>query len=472
VVRIATLFLLVLFVTLLFREFQIKTPNPAGVLCKTLSAIGINACDPQPVVANHDVPGALHYDAHVMCVNDVQYANDVLPQNAGEFTSHGFDRKFWGRMKARTIGENAGNWGPGFETSWGRHQYDTYFADSSIKLGLDPFAVLPDKAVHGSPRSLRISAGPLPSNISHSLETLSNDQWQVTSATNPFRIPAEGGSIAIDVANPNSAQDGWTVGVGHVGAAITFVGTLIRGGAKPSGNGTGGSNPWTISGIHIYSGAPGMLVEPKDDGGLRAYHFVDYWSGVLDTNVNQQCGFFVARLRLPPYLPGFSPAFWTLETGGVARDRDHNLIRNELDIMEMFGDTSGNALNTNEIAWNQNWKADVGVTEFPNGDPQAAHHDYGVLQVPGVTSFYIDGKKAGRWKCEPSGLDARLAGQGIDAHDSAWSPRLLARSQSERHEQSVAAVFMGSIAPRLSTDEDSVSREIRESVVGSTRPLY
>jgi beta-glucanase (GH16 family) len=177
-------------------------------------------------------------------------------------------------------------------------------------------------------------------------------------------------------------------------------------------------------------------------------------------------------LRLPPYLPGLSPAFWTLETGGVARDRDHNLIRNELDIMEMFGDTSGNALNTNEIAWNQNWKADVGVTEFPNGDPQAAHHDYGVLQVPGVTSFYIDGKKAGRWKCEPSGLDARLAGQGIDAHDSAWSPRLLARSQSERHEQSVAAVFMGSIAPRLSTDEDSVSREIRESVVGSTRPLY
>jgi len=364
-------------------------------LHKVCARMDLPICDyqsPLSLAATLDVPAQITYDNHQACIGKYAYVNDVLPREVGEFSERGFDRSYWSAKKVRTIGENAETWGPGFQTSWGRHQYDTYFADRSDGLNLDPFSMEVDRNAKGAPRALRITADVLPAGVARSLVTLANDQWQVTTATAPFRIPNEGGTIQVDVLNPNAAQNGWRIGVGYQGAPVAFVGRLTSGGAKPSGDGSGGSSPWTISDIHVYAGAPGTMVQPNDEGGLRAYHFVDYWSGVLDTNLNQQYGFFVARLRLPPYLPGLSPAFWTLETGGVARDRDHNLIRNELDIMEMFGNTSGNALNTNEIAWNQSWKAGVGVSRFPSGDPQQAYHDYGVLQKPGVTSFYIDGK--------------------------------------------------------------------------------
>ena len=75
-------------------------------------------------------------------------------------------------------------------------------------------------------------------------------------------MPSEGGSLTVNVANVNSAQNNWKVGIGYQGAAITFIGTLTSGGATASGSGTGGSNPWTISNIHIYSGSAGTTITP------------------------------------------------------------------------------------------------------------------------------------------------------------------------------------------------------------------
>ena len=328
------------------------------------------------------------------CINHTLYTNDVLPAGVGEFGTNGLDRSYWGGVKTRTVGQFAGTWGPSFAPSWGRHQYDTYFADPSDGLGLDPFTVAPDTGAPGSPQGLRIMAAPLPTNIARSLTVMSNDQWTVTSASTSFQVPSEGGSLVVSVANPNAAQNGWNVGIGYQGGAITFIGKLMSGGATPSGNGTGGANPWTISNIHIYSGTAGTTITPgvNDEGGFRAYGFPDYYSGALDTNINLQYGYFTARVRLPNYLPALSPAFWTLETGGVATG-PNGLERDELDIEEMFGSTSGNSLNAGEIEWGtDSWPKPTGVYNFPNGNPQSDYHDYGVLLTPGSTTYYLDGQ--------------------------------------------------------------------------------
>jgi hypothetical protein len=337
-----------------------------------------------------NAPALITYDSGTACVAGAKYTNDVLPPKVGEFATNGLDRTFWGGPQTRTIGENAGT-RPGFQTSWGRHQYDTYFADLSDGLGIDPFSVGPDTAAPGSPRALRIDAGVLPASIARSLTVLANDQWQVTEATDAIKMPAEGDTLFVNVKDPNAAQNGFAIGMGYVNGPHTWIGILESGGAVPSGNRTGGANPWKITHIHVYAGAAGDALQPTDEGGLRAYHFPTYWSGTLDTNVNQQYGFFVSRLRMPKFLPAVSPAFWTLATGGVGKDKDGQLIRHELDIGEMFGDTSGNSLNFNEIAWNQPWKAGVGVVPL-SFDPNADYHDYGVLLMPGNVSFYIDGK--------------------------------------------------------------------------------
>jgi hypothetical protein len=367
----------------------IVPPNPVPTATAAPSASPV--ATPTPAVSPSSAPSTMTYDATKACINHGLYTNSVLPSGVGEFATNGLDRNYWGGTKTRTVGQYAGSWGPGFQTSWGRHQYDTYFSDSSDGLGIDPFYVGPDTAAPGSPQALRISAMPLPSNVKNSLTVMGNDQWQVTSASAPFVVPSEGGSLTVKVANPGSAQNGWSVGMGYKGGAITFVGKLTSGGNVTQTN-AGASNPWTISNVHIYSGAPGTIVTPggNDEGGFRAYQFPDYVSGVLDANINQEYGFFVSRIRLPEYVPAVSPAFWTLETGGVANPST-GLQRNELDIMEMFGNTSGNALNQNEILWNKNPVAGVGVVNFPSGTPQANYHDYGTLVTPTGTSFYIDG---------------------------------------------------------------------------------
>lgn len=336
-------------------------------------------------------PATVTYNASTACVAHVQYTNDVLPPGVGEFSAHGLNRAFWGGKKSRSLAPVA-TWGPGFMTSWGRHQYDTYFGDSSDGLGYDPFAVMADTAAPGSPNALRIEAMPLPAPIAHSWAVLANDQWPVAKPTAPFVVPPEGGTITAYVDNPNGAHDDWTVGIGYAGARVAFIGTLKSGGATPDG--TGGANPWTITNVHVITGAPGTTIRPgaNDAGGFRAYNFPAYYSGVLDTNVNQQYGLFVARLRLPPYLPALSPAFWTLATGGVPR-MNGELNRDELDIAEMFANSVGNSLNANQILWQQKKAAQGrGIYPFPDGRPQTDYHDYAVLVTPQGTSFYLDGR--------------------------------------------------------------------------------
>ena len=81
-----------------------------------------NASNPTPP-SRSPTPGPfgtpIAYNATTACINHVQYANTVLPQGKGEFSSNGLDRSYWGGVKTRTVGVNAGTWGPGFLTSWG-----------------------------------------------------------------------------------------------------------------------------------------------------------------------------------------------------------------------------------------------------------------------------------------------------------------------------------------------------------------
>jgi hypothetical protein len=381
-----------------------STPNPVS------SPTPSPAASPTPSATATPNPGgtSISYNATNACIEGKLYTNNVLPAGVGEFGTNGLNRGFWGGKKTRTVGVFAGTWGPGFLTSWGRHQYDTYFGDSSDGTGYDPFSIVNDTAVSGSPKALRIEAMPMPSPIATSLTIMANDQWTVTSASSSFAVPSQGGSLTVNVNNPNAAQNGWHVGMGYSGGAITFIGTLTSGGATPSGNGTGGSNPWTISNIHVYSGTPGTTVTPgsNDEGGFRAYNFPQYYSGTLDTNVNQQYGFFVARIRLPQPAPGLSPAWWMLETGGVGTNGGQ-LLRSEWDIEEQFGPDYGTQLNAGNILWNSGGYSygcglncpaannttgpgATGVYPWPStssGNDYNSYHDYGVLVQPGGPQF-------------------------------------------------------------------------------------
>ncbi len=309
----------------------------------------------------------------------------------GEFATTGLNMAAWGATQSRTYAPTA-SW-PGFAPSWGPDQYDTQFQSPTSTI-FNPFSVVADGSLG---QALQIAAEPVPLASPYPLSYLANNQWPVANITANFTIPTEGSSLTVPVDAPNGAQNGWKVGVGYAGASVAFIGTLTSGGATPSGNGTGGSSPWTISNIHVYAGTPGTVITPSSNANaysLRAYAWMDYVSGALDVNVNQQYGFFVAELRLPAYLSALSPAWWILETGGVANP-PAGLQRSEWDIQEMFGATEGNALNAGNILWNTNpsqfWPTPTGVYNFPNGTPQAAYHDYGLLIQPGTETFYLDG---------------------------------------------------------------------------------
>jgi hypothetical protein len=129
------------------------TPRPPPTPAPTSSA-------PPPTTA----PSPLAYDANKACIGGKLYTNTVLPKDEGEFSSNGFDRTWWGRKRGNTIG---GNQYSGFQTSWGRNQYDTYFGDSGDGLpgGHDPFYVGADTAAPGSPHGVRIEAIPMPSDL-------------------------------------------------------------------------------------------------------------------------------------------------------------------------------------------------------------------------------------------------------------------------------------------------------------------
>jgi Concanavalin A-like lectin/glucanases superfamily len=232
-------------------------------------------------------PGPISYNSGTACINHVTYTNNVLPSGEGEFATNGLDRSWWGRTRGNTLG---GNQYSGFQTSWGRNQYDTYFGDSSDGLpgGHDPFYVGPDTGAPGSPQGVRISAFPMPADL--------------------------------------------------VGNA--------------------------------------------------AVHGASYYSGVLDTPINQQYGFFVARVRVPAPAPGMSPAFWMLSNNGMPQG-PHGPLNGEWDIQEMFGNTSGTGMNAGNIQWNsasssdQNWG---GVFNWPTTEassPSSDYHDFGALLSPG-----------------------------------------------------------------------------------------
>jgi hypothetical protein len=361
---------------------------------------------PVPVATTTPVAGgALSYNASTACINHALYTNNVLPANVGEFATNGFNTSFWGGTKSRTESPTA-TWGPGYNPSWGRHQYDTDMGDPSQGAGFpNPFAIVND----GGTQALQIAAYPVPSPIATSLDLMANDQYTVANAQTSFAVPSEGGSLTVNVDNVNGAQIGWKVGIGYAGAATTFIGTLTSGGAQAS-VGTGGSNPWTISNIHVYSGTPGTVITPSqnaNDYALRSYNFPDYYSGTLDANVNQEYGFFVARLRLPAPAPGLSPAFWMLETGGV-KSNNGQLLRSEWDTEEQFANVYGDELNAGNILWNSgntgswfsygcglscgaNGQTASGATGvYPwssTGNYNSGYHDYGVLISPGGPAF-------------------------------------------------------------------------------------
>jgi hypothetical protein len=232
-------------------------------------------------------PSPIQYDANKACIDGTVYANNQLPSGEGEFETNGLDRSWWGRERGNPIG---GNQYSGFQTSWGRNQYDTYFGDSSDGLpgGHDPFYVGADGGAPGSPQGVRIEAIPMPSDL---------------------------------VGNP------------AVGGA-------------------------------------------------------DYYSGVIDTPIDLQYGFFVARVRVPAPTPGISPAWWLLTNNGVPQGQ-HGPLAGEWDIQEMFGNDLGNGMNAGTILWNsganqsQNWGGTYNWPSTEQTTPSSDYHDYGALIHPG-----------------------------------------------------------------------------------------
>ena len=119
-----------------------------------------------------------------------------------------------------------------------------------------------------------------------------------------------------------------------------------------------------------------------------------YYSGALDTPVDQEYGFFVMRVRLPNPDPGMFPSAWLLTNNGTPQG-PNGPLDGEWDLLEMFGPDLGDGLNTGTILWNsgikrfQNWggtypwtapwiaSATAGTT------PSRGYHDYGALVLPG-----------------------------------------------------------------------------------------
>jgi hypothetical protein len=158
--------------------------------------------------------------------------------------------------------------------------------------------------------------------------------------------------------------------------------------------------------VQYFEGGQGTTIPAKAD--FQDWTFPGYYSGVLDTNINKRFGFFVARLRLPPPLPGLSPAWWMLETGGVGKNNGQ-LMRSEWDVEEQFAADYGYDLNAGNILWNTGYAygcgtncpvqnnstgpGATGVYPWPSTSPgnyNSGYHDYGVLISPGGPDFPAD----------------------------------------------------------------------------------
>jgi hypothetical protein len=393
------------------RAFKVKMSRvsiasglSALILCSTISCEGGGAhptagpptnVTPTPTST---VPGAISSNAAAACIKGVVYANNGISGNC-EFDTLGFNRTFWHGTQTRTLSPQA-SW-PGLQTSLGRFQYDTYFGDQSDGSGHDPFNVSVDPV--SGVQALSILAEPMPANMANSPPY--GNGWTAGSLSGSIVTPAAGGSITIPVSSANVTHQGWQSGIGRPAKTagsgeddpqgVVFLGTVTAGGCTVQGDGscTGGSTSITLSNVKYYEAGPGVTIPAGAD--FQDWGFTDYYSGTLDLNLNIEYGFFVTRIRTPKYLPAVSPAFWTLQTGGEPSSPT-GIERNEDDIMEMFANTSGNALNAGQIRWNsgnQFWPTPTGVYTWPysSGDPSTAYHDYGVLLTNGSTTFYLDG---------------------------------------------------------------------------------
>jgi hypothetical protein len=367
----------------------------------------------------------LNYNSQTVCIAHHLFTNNVLPPNVGEFATNGLDDSYWGASHSRTQAP-AATW-PGYSASWGKFQYDTYFGNPNDGSGLTPFSVTKDTAVAGSPTALRILAEPMPQPMKDN--PAYGDGWTASNLTSSIVSPAIGGSITIPVSGVNVTHQGWLSGIGRpkvTGGSgeddpqgVVFLGQVTSGGCTVDGSGncTGGSTSITLSNVQYFEGGPGTTIPSGAD--FQDWDFPDYYSGTLDTNINQQYGFFVARIRLPKPLPALSPAWWMLETGGVGQNPPGsgygNALRSEWDIEEQFAADYRYKLNTGNILWNSGGGGNntwysygcglgcpnednttqpgaTGVYRFPkssrtNGNYNAAYHDYGVLVEPGGPQF-------------------------------------------------------------------------------------
>ena len=366
----------------------------------------------------------LVYDAERACIDHRSFVNDVLPKGAGEFATHGLDESYWGASHARTHAPVA-RW-PGYETSWGKVQYDTYFGTPKGDGGVEPIAVARDGEAPGTPRGVRISAQPMPAALAGNPRYGAG--WTAARVAEDVLTPPAGGELTVRVDRVDVTHQGWKAGIGRpAGTAgsgrddaqgVVLVGTVTAGGCtvdKASGACSGGSTTITLSQVRYYEGGPGMPVPAGTD--FQNWSFPHYYSGTLDTNVDQQYGFFVARVRLPKPAPALSPAWWMLETGGVGANPpgSTNLLRSEWDVEEQFGAAYGYDLNAGNILWNSGAGAvraygcgmqcpsangttqhgATGVYPFAATTTAAAdyhrdYHDFGVLVSPGGPPFPTD----------------------------------------------------------------------------------
>jgi hypothetical protein len=352
------------------------------------------------------------YGSKSACVNHYKFMNTVLPENVGEFASHGLNMSYWGAQHSRSE-PPAATWA-GFQTSWGAFQYNTYFGNANDGSGNTPFTVMRDTAVAGSPNALRILSEPMPKAMQNN--PAYGDGWTASNLTSSVLSPSAGGSITIPVAQANMTHQGWLSGIGrpkNVGGGgeddpqgVVFVGTVTAGGCtvnQYSGQCTGGSTQITLSKVEYFEGHSGTTIPNGAD--FQAWDFPGYYSGVLDTNVNQQYGLFVARMRLPQPLPGLSPAWWMLETGGVGQ-YNGQLMRSEWDVEEQFAADYGYDLNAGNILWNTGYAygcglncpaqnnttgpGATGVYPWPSTSTtnySSGYHDYAVLISPGGPAF-------------------------------------------------------------------------------------
>jgi hypothetical protein len=349
------------------------------------------------------------------CIDHYLFTNTVLPQNAGEFGTYGLNASYWGSPHSRTE-QPVATW-PGYQTSWGAFQYDTYFGNPNDGSGLTPFSIAQDTGAPGSPTALRIISEPMPASMQGNPAYAT--AWTATNVSSSFVTPAAGSSITIAVNAANETHQGWTSGIGrpaNVGGGgeddpqgVAFAGTVTAGGCTVNGSGqcTGGSTQITLSNVRYFEGGPGVTIPANAD--FQDWQFPDYYSGVLDTNVNQEYGYFVARVRLPQPLPAVSPAWWMLETGGVGQNNGQ-LLRSEWDVEEQFAADYGYDLNAGNILWNSGagaWHSygcglncpaqngatgpgATGVYPFPPREREnysQDYHDFGVLVMPGGPPF-------------------------------------------------------------------------------------